>query len=73
MANPIRPAGTYIVSTTGEERVKAFVAPPLPPDPPLQLGSPVAARGEADSLHSFGRRETRDLRADRGEVDRAYA
>jgi len=29
--------GTYIVSTVGGERVRAFVPPPLPPKPPLQL------------------------------------
>jgi Fic family protein len=29
--------GRYIETATGEERVKAFVPPPLPPDPPIQL------------------------------------
>jgi len=29
--------GTYITSTDGGEAVRAFVPPPLPPDPPVQL------------------------------------
>ncbi|MEK7408058.1 MAG: Fic family protein [Acidobacteriota bacterium] len=29
--------GAYVVSTVGGERVRAFVPPPLPPRPPLQL------------------------------------
>jgi len=29
--------GTYITSTDGGETVRAFVPPPLPPDPPVQL------------------------------------
>jgi len=31
------PSGTYIVSTTAGESVRAFVPDPLPPDPPIQL------------------------------------
>src|SRR6266436_7228153 len=29
--------GTFVSSTTGGETVRAFVPPPLPPDPPLDL------------------------------------
>jgi Fic family protein len=32
-----RRLGRYLVKTYGEETVRAFVPPPLPPDPPLQL------------------------------------
>jgi Fic family protein len=31
--------GTYEISTTGDEQVRAFVPYPLPPDPPLQLSN----------------------------------
>lgn len=30
--------GTYITTSTGGENVQAFVPPPLPPDPPLDIG-----------------------------------
>mgnify|MGYP006291809123 CR=1 FL=1 len=30
--------GTYVAYGTGGERYGAYVPPPLPPDPPLQLG-----------------------------------
>jgi Fic family protein len=30
--------GRYITATTGDETVRAFVPPPLPPDPPVRLG-----------------------------------
>ena len=30
--------GAYVVSTVGGERVRAFVPPPLPPQPRVQLG-----------------------------------
>ena len=29
--------GRYIVKAYGEERVRAFVPPPLPPNPPVRL------------------------------------
>ena len=29
--------GRYIVKTYGEESVRAFVPPPLPPNPPVRL------------------------------------
>ena len=31
--------GTYVVTSAGGENVRAFLPPPLPPDPPLDLGS----------------------------------
>src|ERR1039458_4254249 len=37
MADRSKHLGTYIVSATGDERVRAFVPPPLPPEPPVQL------------------------------------
>ena len=33
----MRPAGTYVTSSTAGESFKAFVPSPLPPVPPLQL------------------------------------
>jgi hypothetical protein len=29
--------GTYVVSATGSEAPRAFIPPPLPPDPPVNL------------------------------------
>jgi len=29
--------GRYVVSTYGEEKVRAFVPPPLPPNPPIDI------------------------------------
>src|SRR5450759_2227828 len=37
MADRSKRLGTYAVTTTGDERVRAFVPPPLPPEPPVQL------------------------------------
>ena len=37
MADRSKRLGTYVVTTTGDERVRAFVPPPLPPEPPVQL------------------------------------
>ncbi len=30
--------GTYVTSSTGGEKVRAYIPPPLPPDPPLNIG-----------------------------------
>jgi Fic family protein len=30
--------GRYVVTAYGDERVRAFIPPPLPPDPPINLG-----------------------------------
>ena len=35
--NPSPRLGHYIVKAYGEESVRAFVPPPLPPNPPLRL------------------------------------
>jgi Fic family protein len=37
MADRSKRLGTYVVTTTRDERVRAFVPPPLPPEPPVQL------------------------------------
>lgn len=37
MADRSKRLGTYVVTTTGDGRVRAFVPPPLPPEPPVQL------------------------------------
>jgi hypothetical protein len=34
---PAEPSGTYLVSTTVGETVRAFMPDPLPPNPPLKL------------------------------------
>jgi len=33
MADRSKRIGTYVVTTTGDERVRAFIPPPLPPEP----------------------------------------
>jgi Fic family protein len=38
MADTSKRLGTYVVTTTGDECVRAFVPPPLPPEPPVRLG-----------------------------------
>ncbi|UYN98035.1 MAG: Fic family protein [Enhydrobacter sp.] len=40
--------GRYTQVTTGEERVRAFVPPPLPPEPPIDLGALVGRLSGAD-------------------------
>lgn len=40
--------GRYTEVTTGEERVRAFVPPPLPPEPPIDLGALVGRLSGAD-------------------------
>ena len=45
--------GRYIVKTYGEESVRAFVPPPLPPSPPVRLEKLQLLLGEADQ--SLGR------------------
>jgi cell filamentation protein, protein adenylyltransferase len=35
--NPSRRLGRYIAKSFGEETVRAFMPPPLPPDPPLPM------------------------------------
>jgi Fic family protein len=37
MADRSKRLGAYVVTTAGDERVRAFVPPPLPPEPPVQL------------------------------------
>ena len=37
MADRSQRLGSYVVTVTGDERVRAFVPPPLPPEPPVQL------------------------------------
>jgi len=54
MATPIKPSsrlGTYIVKSFKDESFRAYVPPPLPPEPPLFLQPllPLLAR----SIHSF--------------------
>ena len=44
------PAGRYEVSTTGGERVDAFIPDPLPPAPPLDLSGPLQAQVEQAAL-----------------------
>jgi Fic family protein len=44
------PAGRYEVSTTGGERVEAFIPDPLPPAPPLDLSGPLQAQVEQAAL-----------------------
>lgn len=48
------PFGSYIESTTPGETVRAFVPPPLPPDPPLSL-NPDVQRVLDDTLLALGR------------------
>jgi hypothetical protein len=31
--------GRYIITSYGDESVRAFIPPPLPPDPPVRLDS----------------------------------
>lgn len=42
MARRVPPSprlGAYVVTTAGGERIRAFVPPPLPPEPPLEFGA----------------------------------
>jgi Fic family protein len=45
--NPSR-AGRIAVTTVGGETVRAYVPPPLPPDPPLDLGGLAGLIGKAN-------------------------
>jgi Fic family protein len=45
--------GTYVVTTVGGAKVRAFVPPPLPPHPPLRL-APLQARLD-QANHALGR------------------
>ncbi|MEK6710277.1 MAG: Fic/DOC family N-terminal domain-containing protein, partial [Nitrospinota bacterium] len=40
--------GRHIVTAIGGEQVRAFVPPPLPPDPPIQLARLYRALDEAN-------------------------
>ena len=45
-----REIGSYEISTTSGERVRAFVPAPLPPDPPLVLDSALQQAFESAAL-----------------------
>lgn len=46
--------GSYVASSTGGEQVQAFVPDPLPPQPPLEISSPLRARLD-EALLALGR------------------
>ncbi len=46
---PQRLTGQYVESSTGGDRVRAYVPHPLPPNPPIDIGSLLPAYGRASS------------------------
>src|SRR5690606_16442592 len=48
------PTGTYAVTTTGGETVRAFVPVPLPPEPPLEF-DPALQRSLEAAVLALGR------------------
>jgi hypothetical protein len=76
MPMPTKPnsrLGTYVLKTFKDESFRAYVPPPLPPDPPLALQRLLPlleqanqALGRLDGLASVRSKGSRALIADRG-------